>query len=405
MSQSEHTKPFFYFLSILLTVESPILFLGILGIIFDCRRNEPVMVFVSLWTVMIIVVYSLIPYKTPWLVLNLILPLSLLAGKFIESLRNTLASTLSRTAVALIILLIMAQFAWASVNLSFVNYDNDDHKLVYVQSVRDTRNLVRRIMQLTAHYSGRKTQLLVTSPDHWPLPWYLRKMSYILWYEQVARPLPFAHIIIARQDQEFTLENRLKGTYEKEHYQLRPGVWVTLYYHVDDSTFREVYRFTKPVFQAAEKKNLKPGLRASVFSNSLFSGKPTLETIDTRINFAYHRDEQKPCHAPFSVIWSGYLFVPESGNYRLITESDDGSWIYVNGTLVVDNGGEHPIQRKERTAYLEKGYHWLVVKYFDQYFGAIMRLKWQRPGQNEEILPEKYLVHLREPRVKPTNKQ
>ena len=52
----------------------------------------------SYYAIFIAAIYSLIPYKTPWLALNLWLPLALFAAKAIESLWCWAAKLLSRRA-------------------------------------------------------------------------------------------------------------------------------------------------------------------------------------------------------------------------------------------------------------------------------------------------------------------
>ena len=47
--------------------------------------------------------------------------------------------------------------------------------------------------------------------------------------------------------------------------------------------------------------------------------------------------------------------IPEKGIYRFYTFSDDGSMLYIDGKLVVDNDGGHSARRAEGKIALEKG--------------------------------------------------
>ncbi|MEI2422062.1 PA14 domain-containing protein, partial [Arthrospira platensis SPKY2] len=69
--------------------------------------------------------------------------------------------------------------------------------------------------------------------------------------------------------------------------------------------------------------------------------------------------------SPYSIIWQGELWVEEGGLYRFGTNSDDGSWLYINRGLVVDNGGRHgAIYRESEPVELAAGRHPIEVRYF-----------------------------------------
>jgi hypothetical protein len=60
--------------------------------------------------------------------------------------------------------------------------------------------------------------------------------------------------------------------------------------------------------------------------------------------------------------WSG-MFRTEDDVYTFETTSDDGSWIYLNNALVVDNGGTHPARRASRTVQMGRGWHSFTLQY------------------------------------------
>jgi len=388
--ESVHSKPFFYFLKIMFEFESPILFFGILGMLFSRRKNDPAITFTICWAILSFLMNSLIPYKTPWLVLNLLLPLILLAGKFIEDLISSLNSKLLLAAFLALSTLIIGRFAYTSIDLSFINYDNDKKEIVYVQTYRKAKELFRKTLELCKNFNGNKTKIHIIPSDLWPLPWYFRDLTGIMYNAMTDAP-----IIIINSDKEKELEGKLKKRYEKERYPLRPGVSLTLYYqNPKGKSFVDDFRFTKPVDLSQNRERLKPGLQAKVFHSANFTGNIIDEKVEGVINFRYDNEEEKPYKSPFSILWTGYIYAPISGDYSLITESDDGSWIYINNKLVLDNGGMHGIERVESEVYLKKGYHPIEVKYFDNYFGAIMRLKWKLPRGREELITGRFLYHL-----------
>jgi 4-amino-4-deoxy-L-arabinose transferase-like glycosyltransferase len=78
----------------------------------------------------------------------------------------------------------------------------------------------------------------------------------------------------------------------------------------------------------------------------------------------------------FSVEWSGAMIVLRDDAYTFETSSDDGSWVYVDGERVVDNGGHHASTPASGTVRLRRGVHTIVVRYFQDGgpFGLEVRL-------------------------------
>src|SRR5437867_2819499 len=108
------------------------------------------------------------------------------------------------------------------------------------------------------------------------------------------------------------------------------------------------------------------GLAAEYFTNPDRTGPPLLTGVDAEPStIALSRSWQ--LDAPpetFSARWRGYLAVRRSGLYRFATTSDDGSWVYVDGRLVVDNSGTHGALTRSGQTFLESGPHFLLVEYF-----------------------------------------
>ncbi len=390
---SAHTKPFIYFLYIMSKYEAPLLALGLLGCLFTFRRDEPATTFVICWAILIGLIYSVIPYKTPWLVLNLLLPLALIAGKFIGLLLATYRRLPWRLLVAGILLATATKAAGLAARISFREYDQQAHAIVYVQPKREIFDLLGKIRSLSARLEGLRTRIDVVSPDYWPLPWYLRDYRQIFWHGKMI-PTPEAPLIIARKDQERELERRLgRATYRKARFLLRPAVTLTLYHREPIPERTPVPRLAAVLDAEAPARQLKPGLMSIVRRGADFQG-PVIarETVET-VDFAYPSDQHKPYASPFSITWDGYLLVPKSGVYTIITESDDGSWVVLDGQPIVDNGGEHGLERASGRVHLERGYHRIRIRYFDRHFGAIMRLKWIPPEGGETALGPENLFH------------
>jgi PA14 domain-containing protein/dolichyl-phosphate-mannose-protein mannosyltransferase len=83
---------------------------------------------------------------------------------------------------------------------------------------------------------------------------------------------------------------------------------------------------------------------------------------------------------PFSVRWSAWLLVPATDRYRFVTRSDDGSALYVDGALVVDNGGTHEGRGAFGDVDLSGGFHALTIDYFEAGGGREIEALWSRSG-------------------------
>ena len=170
---SGHVKPFVYYFKIMYQYELPMLVLGICGFYYAFREKTRFGVFMALWTLFIFLAYSLIPYKTPWLIINILLPLSIMAAIFINGITRSLKSKLLRFSFYTVYVSIFCFSLYQSLMLNFVNYDDDRSELVYVQTQRDIYNLVETIDRL-AESCGDDIDINIVAKSYWPLPWYLR---------------------------------------------------------------------------------------------------------------------------------------------------------------------------------------------------------------------------------------
>lgn len=93
----------------------------------------------------------------------------------------------------------------------------------------------------------------------------------------------------------------------------------------------------------------------------------------------------------FAYEFSTLIKIPERGVYRFYTYSDDGSKLYIDGKLIVDNDGGHSARRAEGKVALEKGYHELHLLYFEDYMGQELEVGYTGRNVPETILPDSIL--------------
>lgn len=126
------------------------------------------------------------------------------------------------------------------------------------------------------------------------------------------------------------------------------------------------------------------GLRGEYFDNPDLAGDPALTRTDPTVSQNW--GENGPGHGlparNFSVRWTGTLTPAASGRHTLATRSDDGSRVYLDGALVVDNSGEHGVRRRWTTVTLRAGRPYeLRVEYVQRTFRARIILQWIPPAE------------------------
>jgi len=278
-----HVHPLITYVWWLLLQESPLLFLGGAGAVLAVLKPiKSFALFAALWAFGLIAAYSLIAYKTPWLSLNFIVPLTLCGGFAIEQLYMELATwevgNRMRVAVVAGVLLFalgplpglarafdkvvsnkslagpgsglvqaLAEVkphwktfipGYQTIDLNFYNYDNDDGYYVYVyaHTRRELLKLVDEINRIAQRTNqGGQTGITIVSPDYWPLPWYLRDYSRVGYFGRIAtsnEPIIIASVGQA-EEVELTYGDRYQkvksGLNPAGSFALRPGVELLLY--------------------------------------------------------------------------------------------------------------------------------------------------------------------------------
>lgn len=71
----------------------------------------------------------------------------------------------------------------------------------------------------------------------------------------------------------------------------------------------------------------------------------------------------------FAFVFDACIKIPANGLYRFYLSSDDGTALYIDGLLIINNDGSHSTHLEKGFAALENGYHKIKVLYFDDTMG------------------------------------
>lgn len=222
-----HIHPWYYYLQTLLFsrstmgppwTEAFIVIMGAIGILLIVTRygltnlNTRLLDFLVFYTLIMLVVYSAVPYKTPWCLLGFYHGLILLAGVGVVTVLKLIKPMVARIVVGAFFFTATTDLCLQSFLASFVSYADTSNPYVYSQPTEDVLKIAARVKQASkADPSGTKMAVWVVCQDgdYWPLPWYLRSFENVGWWNDVNEIQGPAPVIIAAPDFEARLIERL----------------------------------------------------------------------------------------------------------------------------------------------------------------------------------------------------
>lgn len=131
-----------------------------------------------------------------------------------------------------------------------------------------------------------------------------------------------------------------------------------------------------------------PGLTGEFFPGEEHRGRPLFNTLDRELSTdALTRAWKGAPPEKFNARWFGYLIVPAAGRYTFTTSSDDGSYLTIDGNLILDNGGPHERRARRADIELSRGPHALLIEYTQYTGGYHLEWTWARDGEADSPVP------------------
>jgi 4-amino-4-deoxy-L-arabinose transferase-like glycosyltransferase len=117
---------------------------------------------------------------------------------------------------------------------------------------------------------------------------------------------------------------------------------------------------------------------------------PLFVRLDPFILFNWTVD---PILGPFSVKWVGKIKIEKDGEYLFMTKSNDYSDLFIdNKQILVNPGGAGSLTEARGTVHLKKGFHNIVVRYYESVQYSKMQLWWKPPDSDSiDIIPSEIL--------------
>lgn len=181
----------------------------------------------ALYALAIFAAYCVIPYKNPWLALNLWIVLALLAGAGFQLLWFRFAKLPVRTGLVISLAVLLAGSGFETKKWVFRNSSSERNPYAYAHTVEDILGLQDRIAKLAADANNSDAKIAVIASDPWPLPWYLRKFQHVGYYQLSQTPAPADFYITSLEAAE-RMESALDG-WRSEFFGVRPEVLILLW--------------------------------------------------------------------------------------------------------------------------------------------------------------------------------
>lgn len=116
----------------------------------------------------------------------------------------------------------------------------------------------------------------------------------------------------------------------------------------------------------------------------------TLTPVHTGLAFGFdisHRDQDDN----FGFVFRAYIDIPQDGTYTFYTTSDDGSKLYIDSALVVNNDDLHGSEQRGGSTALTQGSHLIEVTYFEKGGSNVLYVLYEGPGVEKGAIPDDVL--------------
>jgi hypothetical protein len=92
-------------------------------------------------------------------------------------------------------------------------------------------------------------------------------------------------------------------------------------------------------------------------------------------------------------VFTGYVGIKAEGVYAFHVETEDGCSVSVAGTVLVSHSGTSERQERSGKVRLAVGMHPLRVEWFDRDGDRLLKLSYEGPGVEKQVVPEGVLFH------------
>src|SRR5690606_25167765 len=89
----------------------------------------------------------------------------------------------------------------------------------------------------------------------------------------------------------------------------------------------------------------------------------------------------------FGIRYDGYIQIDRAGTYTFYTHSDDGSKLFINGALVVNNDGDHGPYEQAGSISLTTGLHDIRALFYENGGGEVLEVRYSSSFLSKRLVP------------------
>jgi len=234
------SQPWYYYILLMPYYETISTIFGIIAGVYYVMKKEKrtfFNIFLVYWAVGATVLYSYAGERMPWLILHVLTPYLILAGKFIgEMITSVDWKPWKRTTGIVAAILLTLGSIHGAIYLSFYGSGASPYEsLVYVQTSTDVTMVVKRIQNMARDIKAIQDPTLQGAEDmqivcedycSWPFAWYLRDFKAVSYPHPISqgdkgKPLILSGIEVAAPGHDDMVKQLLSDQYIGYRYKLR----------------------------------------------------------------------------------------------------------------------------------------------------------------------------------------
>lgn len=137
----------------------------------------------------------------------------------------------------------------------------------------------------------------------------------------------------------------------------------------------------------------KPGLLGQLHNVDQHTCASVEATPVTAAGIVYGFTLDPQCTQQCGIVWQGYLQLDQTTGYDFQLASDDGSMLYIDNQLIINNDGDHGSEEKNGRAFLQRGWHAIKVVYFNSGGTADLKVRFAPVGEPLQEIPAGIMGH------------
>jgi uncharacterized protein (TIGR03663 family) len=198
--------------------EGPVLLLAVLGGVWALRavgrgsEDGPIFVLITVYSMLLWCVYSAMPYKTPWSILSAYHGTIMMAGLGCSVILAWLKRRRLVMLGALLVAGVVVVLGVQTVRANFILEDEPVNPWAYAHPGKDVLALASSVERVARAATGGKpaaVQVICTGDEYWPLPWYLRSLPQVGWWDRVGENFVPTPVVLVSPELEPDLVRRL----------------------------------------------------------------------------------------------------------------------------------------------------------------------------------------------------